>query len=74
MYKRFYRVSQKNWPKVTQSGPDPQRKLGWPKVAQSGPKFRPPNIALKILKVHFFWDTLYFTDKVAGRVYHIKVN
>ena len=47
------------WPKVTQSGPDPQRELGWPKVAQSGPKFRPPIIALKILKVHFFWDTLY---------------
>ena len=47
------------WPKVTQSGPDPQRELGWPKVAQSGPKFQPPIIALKILKVHFFWDTLY---------------
>ena len=59
MYIRFYRVSQKNGPEVTQSGPDPQRELGWPKVAQSGPKFRPPIIALKILKVHFFWDTLY---------------
>ena len=47
------------WPKVVQSGPDPQRELGWPKVAQSGQKFRPPIIALKILKVHFFWDTLY---------------
>ena len=54
MYIRFYRVSQKNGPEVTQSGPDPQRELGWPKVAQSGPKFRPPIIALKILKVHFF--------------------
>ena len=56
------------WPKVTQSGPDPQRELGWPKVAQSGPKFRPPIIALKILKVHFFWDTLYSSVQQHRRV------
>ena len=68
MYIRFYRVSQKNGPEVTQSGPDPQRELGWPKVAQSGPKYRPPIIALKILKVHFFWDTLYKSFAAKGSV------
>ena len=30
----------------------------WATLGHFGPKFRPPIIALKILKVHFFVDTL----------------
>ena len=41
------------WHKVAQSDPKWPRPSERTWMAQSGPKFRPPVIALKILKVHF---------------------
>ena len=55
----------KKWARSDPKWPRPSERT-W--MAQSGPKFRPPIIALKILKVHFFWDTLYSSVQQHRRV------